>query len=525
MTAGPGRFRFGPPDTGRAGPAGRQPQAVQRVTRRPVGRNVSRVGITLALAFAALAGGAGYWQVVRSTDLSTSPDDPAVISAARHIPRGRVLDRHGTVLASSKLDANREPYRVYRDSAMSPVLGYASRQYGMAGLELAYDAQLSGLRRADPVADMLTKFQTKRYDPQDITLAVSLQLQRAAVRGLGRDQGAVVMLDPRTGEILALASTPTFNASTLANPATAAASWKALTSDKADPLLPRATLGRYVPGSVMKIVTAIAAFRSGSITKDTTFKQQPAAESTGLLVSGYRVRDGHHLFTGDKALDFLEATEVSCNIYFALAGLRTGGAELDATARRLGFYAPIPFDLPTAPSQLTNGGGPLPGGFLDRVELANAAYGQGETFVTPLQMALVAATVANGGVLMKPHLVRSFRGASGTQTVAPETWTTVLPLDDAEVVKAAMERAVEGPYGRLFTSGAAVPGIPTAGKTGTAQLGGSGEPHSWFIGFAPVDNPQVAIAVIVENGGHGAARAAPLAGNLMKLYFDAEAKR
>ena len=238
--------------------ANRPPQAVPRVIRRPVGRNVTRVGVTLAIAFAALAAGAGYWQVVRSTDLSTAPDDPAVISAARHIPRGRVLDRRGTILASNKLDANREPFRVYRDPVMSPVIGYASRQYGMAGLELAYDAQLAGLRRADPVADMLTKFQSKRYDPQDITLSISLQLQRAAVRGLGRDQGAVVMLDPRTGEVLALASTPTFNASALANPATATETWKALTTDRADPLLPRATLGTYVPGSVMKIVTAIA---------------------------------------------------------------------------------------------------------------------------------------------------------------------------------------------------------------------------------------------------------------------------
>jgi len=504
---------------------GRPPQAVRRAAGRTVGRNVSRVGITLALAFAALAGGAGYWQVVRSTDLSTSPDDPAVISAVRHVPRGRILDRRGTVLASNKLDANKEPYRSYRDPVMSPVIGYASRQYGMAGLELAYDAQLAGLRRSDPVADMLTKFQAKRYDPQDITLSLSLQLQRAAVRGLGRDQGAVVMLDPRTGEVLALASTPTFNASALANPTTAAATWKALNGDKSDPLLPRATLGRYVPGSVMKIVTAIAAFRSGSITKDTTYEQQPAAEKTGLLVSGYRVRDGHHLFTGDKALDFIEATEVSCNIYFALTGLRTGGAEMDAAARKLGFYAPIPFDLPTAPSQLTNGGGPLPGGFLDRVELANAAYGQAETNVTPLQMALVAAAVANDGVLMKPQLVRSLHGADGTQTVAPETWATVLPFNDAAVIKSAMQRAVEGQYGRLFTTGAKVPGISTAGKTGTAQLGGSGEPNSWFIGFAPVEQPRIAIAVVVAHGGGGGARAAPLGGDLMKLFFDTEANR
>src|SRR5439155_677343 len=199
-------------------------------------------------------------------------------------------------------------------------------------------------------------------------------------------------------------------------------------------------------------VTSIAAFRSGSITPNTTYKQQPAAEKTGLLVSGYRVRDGHHLFTGDKALDYEEAIEVSCNIYFALTGLRTGGAEMDAAARKLGFYAPIRFDLPTATSQLTNGGGPLPGGFADRVELANAAYGQGETLVTPLQMALVAATVADDGVMMRPHLVQSFTGANGTQQVGPSSLATVMPFNDTAIIKSAMERAVGG--WRWATAGA-----------------------------------------------------------------------
>ena len=489
---------------------------------QPIGRNVNRVGLTLALAFATLAGWAGYWQVARSQELSSAPDDPAVIAAARQAPRGTIRDRHGEVLASNKLDANKEPFRVYPDRSMTPVIGYASRQYGLAGLELTYDAQLSGLRRADPVADMLTKFQSERYDPQDLALTISLALQKAALRGLGDDRGAVVMLDPRTGEVLALASNPTFNASPLANPATASATWQNLNADKSHPLLPRATQGLYVPGSIMKIVTEMAGLDSGAITPSTTFKQQPAAEQTGLLVSGFRIRDGHHPATGDKALDLLEATEVSCNIYFALAGLRTGGAALDATARRLGFYSPIPFDLPTKASQLTNGSGRLPGGFLDNVELANAAYGQAETLVTPLQMAVVAATVANDGVPLQPRLVQSFTGSSGTTKTSVHELGRVISISDDEIVKAAMERAVEGDLGREFTSGAALNGIPTAGKTGTAQLGGNGEPHSWFIGFAPVDQPRIAIAVLVENGGHGAQRAAPLAGELMQMYFDTE---
>jgi peptidoglycan glycosyltransferase len=278
-------------------------------------------------------------------------------------------------------------------------------------------------------------------------------------------------------------------------------------------------MGLYVPGSVFKIVTSIAALGSGAITASTTYAQQPAAERTGLLVSGFRIHDGHHDFTGSQALDYVQAVEVSCNIYFALTGLKTGGAALASWASRLGFGAAIPFDLPTAASQLTNGGGSFGGGFSDAVELANAAYGQAETLVTPLQMALVAATVANGGVEMKPQLVTGMAGPNGSRTISPAVWQTVMSPSVAGTIGNAMQEAVESNWGSIFTNGAAIPGIPTAGKTGTAQIGGSSEPNSWFIGYAPADNPQVAIAVVVEQGGHGSARAAPIAGSLMGLWL------
>ena len=237
------------------------------------------------------------------------------------------------------------------------------------------------------------------------------------------------------------------------------------------------------------------------------------------MVDGFTIRDGHHPETGSRALDLIGATEVSCNIWYALTGLATGGKALTEYAQRMGFDAPIPFDLPTAVSQVTGGGGSAPGGFQDDVELANAAYGQGEAFVTPLQMALVVSTVANRGVLMRPYLVTAITGDGGTRTIGPREMSTVLSSADAEAIAAAMREAVEGDFGRRFTTGAKVPGIPTAGKSGTAELGGSGEPHSWFIGFAPADAPTVAIAVLVEQGGRGAEAAAPIAGAMMTLYL------
>ena len=472
------------------------------------------------MAFAILAAGAGYWQVVRSADMVGRPDDPLLIAAARNVVRGEIRDRDGHLLATSKRDANGEPYRVYPSKAVAPVIGYASRLYGTAGLERAYDAELTGIRAADPVDELLSKFATDRYRPQDLTLSLSLDLQKEAVRLLGRDKGAVVMLDPRSGEVLALASTPTYDAGAIANPDTSKKAFEAIAADRDKPLLDRAVQGRYVPGSVFKIVTSIAALGSGAITPDTTFARQPAAEKNGLLVSGFRVRDGHHLFTGSRPLAYPEAVEVSCNIYFALTGLETGGAALADWAAKLGFGAPIPFDLPTASSQVTNGGGTFGGGFADDVELANAAYGQAETLATPLQMALVAATVANRGTLMKPHLVTRLTGKDGSTDIGPEVWRQVVDPGVAAEINAAMVRAVEGDEGRLFTPGAKVPGVLTAGKTGTAQLDGSAKPHSWFIGFAPADDPQVAIAVLVESGGTGASRASPIAGKLMARYLD-----
>jgi peptidoglycan glycosyltransferase len=484
-----------------------------------IGVALGRVSLALALAFAALAVGAGYWQVIESQSLSSSPDDAAVIAAARNVVRGQILDRDGNQLAWNKRDKNGEPYRVYASSALSGVIGYWSRQYGSAGLEAAWNAQLSGVLSADPLRDLTRKFQADPSDPQELKTTLVLSLQKAAVAALGNESGAVVMLDPRTGEVLAMASTPTFDISAVANPSTATKTFGKALDDARLPLLPRATKGLYVPGSVFKIVTSVAALGSGAVNPGTSYADQPASEKTGWLVDGFRVRDGHHAVTDGHALDYEEAVEASCNIWFAETGVRTGGAALAEWAGRLGFGQPLPFDLPTSVSQVTNGGGSFGGGFSDRVELANAAYGQGEDLVTPLQMALVAATIANGGTEMEPHLVLEATGKHGTTTIGPTVMSRVVAPGIAAEIAKAMNLAVNSSIGRVYTAGAAVRGLTVAGKSGTAQLDPSQTAHSWFIGFAPYDNPQVAIAVIVENGGHQV-RASPIAGELLADWRD-----
>jgi cell division protein FtsI/penicillin-binding protein 2 len=167
---------------------------------------------------------------------------------------------------------------------------------------------------------------------------------------------------------------------------------------------------------------------------------------------------------------------------------------------------------------VTNGGGPLGGGFADDVELANAAYGQGETLVTPLQMALVAATVANDGELMRPYLVLEATGKSGTTTFGPSSLRRVVAPGIAREIGAAMREAVGGDLGRIYTAGANVSGLEVAGKSGTAELDPGSTPHSWFIGFAPFDSPQIAIAVLIEGTDGRTAKAPAMAGDLLRAW-------
>jgi penicillin-binding protein A len=513
----PGRFAGPQRSAGHARPvSGSAPSWAGR--RLGIGAALGRVAMVLAFAFGSLALGAGYWQVIESQNLSTAGDDAAVIAAARNVLRGEIYDRDGVRLAWNKRDKNDEPYRVYADSSLSGVIGYANRQFGTAGLENAWNAQLSGVVSADPLRELTRKFRADPSDPETLKTTLVLQLQEAAARALGRNRGAVVMLDPRTGEILAMVSTPTYDASAIADPATAATTFQALQDDRRTPLLPRATQGLYVPGSSFKIVTSMAALSTGAITPETTYSNQPAAETKGWLIDGFRVRDGHHPQTDGTALDFRQAVEASCNIYFAETGVRTGSEALTDYATRLGFGAAIPFDLPTGVSQITNGGGSMPGGFKDRVEIANAAYGQAEVLATPLQMALVAATIANNGTLMKPYLVQEATGKTGTKTFGPSIVREVVAPGIAQEIGAAMRLAVNGDVGRYFTFGAALQSMVVAGKSGTAELGPGQQPHSWFIGYAPYDNPQVAMAVVVEHSGGGDVKASPIAGDLFRAW-------
>ena len=312
--------------------------------RRPLGRTIVHVAIVLALAFGVLAGAGGYWAVIRSTELSHSPYDPAVIAASRTVPRGDIIDREGNVLTHNEKDANGELYRRVQRRRDQPC-----RRLRVAALRRASasSSPMTPNCRAWPAIRLRTRCASsgRTVRPQG---SPSRDVVGPAAGGgaLGSRRGAVVMIDPRDGEVLALASTPTYDASAVTNPQTSQRAFEALQEDPL-PLLPRATLGRYVPGSVFKIVTAIAGLGSGAITPTPRTPNSRGPRRAGCA-GGLPHPRRPPPQTGDKRLDLIEATEVSCNIYYALTGLATGGEQLVDYARRLGFGSPIPFDLPTA---------------------------------------------------------------------------------------------------------------------------------------------------------------------------------
>ncbi len=503
------RLRFGGA-TPRVAPP--QPKSPPRIAG-----SLLRLSLALALMYATLGGGLLYWQVMQARALTTDALNPIVLAAARDAPRGTIFASNGKVLADNVAGNQRQ--REYPYEVAAPVVGYRSAIFGTAGLEKTYDSELTGLGSLNGGDDLLRKFQSQQYNPTDLHTSLDIDLQQAAADLLGDQHGAVVAIEPSSGRILALVDSPTYDPNRIVDPDQGRKYVASLQESTDSPLLNRATQGLYVPGSVFKIVTATAALSSGAITSDTTYPDQPGEIDTGFLVDGFRVHDFPRKVQTDHPLNFDEATEVSDNIWFAHAGLATGPQNLIEWAARYGFGQRIPFELPTSPSQVTGGGGPYDG-FRDRVELANAAYGQAEVLVTPLQMAMVAATIANHGLEMKPMLVDYLQASDGTVTqIGPQALSQVCDPGVASTIAQAMQQAVEGQYGKIFAGAAKVPGVPTAGKSGTAQLGGDAAPHSWFIGYAPADAPTIAIAVIVEGGGAGAQRAVPMAGELMSRYL------
>jgi peptidoglycan glycosyltransferase len=508
-----------------------------------IATNIRRLALYLVLAFAVVSVGLSWWQVVDAQTLAARPDNPEVIAVHRSALRGAIFDANGQLLASSQV-IDGISRRTYVDAAFSHIIGYASLRFGTTGIEREWDDLLTGRSDPNPLRDLVNDILARQPPPVDLTLTVDRRLQDFAAAQLGGDVGAVVAVDPRTGAILAMTSTPTFDATPISgDPATAAAPMEQISAQPNHPLVDRVRQGRYTPGSILKILTASAALDSGTITPQTTFPDQPREETEGYVVEGFRVLE-HDLGSIRPALWPLSpALQLSSNVFFAHVGVELGGERFLEYAQRFGFCAPFVFGpqdrglavLPSYVTAVAEDGGCAP--FADTAEVAQAAFGQGRVNVTPMQMALLAATIANDGVTPAPYVVHNARAhaadpAAGPSEVVLTTYggagsRRAIGSGAAAQVRQAMVDAVQGEIGRQYAGAGSVAlygvsGVSTAGKTGTAERGPDLPPHSWFIGFAPAQGgatPAIAVAVIVEGGGSGSGRAAPVGGAVMAEWL------
>ena len=461
----------------------------------------------IAIAFLMTSIGVGYWSLVAADQLNADPFNPRLIAAVRDRPRGKIVDASGRVLAESVQigDAYR---RRYTDRSLAEVVGYASFKYGASGVEAAYQESLIGEDPSDLLGQWKARYLGTRAEPGSVVLGIDPKIQAAAVAALAGRRGAIVALDPKTGRILASVSLPSYDPNAVVDPAQQDTAWDQVNHDPGRPLLNRVAQGLYPPGSTMKIITAAAALENGidpaqKIRVDDPFQ---ADKSWG----DYFVRSSSAAH-GD--FDMSLAFQRSENIYFAKVGLTLGGAKLEEYAKRFGIGRAPVLDLQAARGQVSNSG------TLDRPTLvADTSYGQGELLTSPLQMALVAATVANHGVAVQPHYVTEIRDPSGgiLRTIGGGAGDQVIRPDTAAKLTGYLVAAVEAPG--AFAFGAKIAGVHVAGKTGTAE-NPSGSPHGWFVGFAPAEDPQVAVAVIIENAAQGGVDAAPIGGAVMRAVL------
>jgi peptidoglycan glycosyltransferase len=471
----------------------------------PIGTNIRSLTLAIALAFLVTSIGAAYWTILASDQLANDPFNPRLIAATNDRPRGTIVDRNGAPIATSeKTDTGFA--RSYKYRTLAQVVGYASTKFGLSGIERAYAESLIGQDPADPVSVWKARYLGDRAPPGQVVLGIDLKVQKAAADALASRKGAIVALDPKTGAILASVSVPSYDANLIVDASKQDAAFGQLNSDAGRPLLNRVAQGLYPPGSVFKAITGAAALEAGFDPARKLRVDDPyqADKSWG----DYFVRSSsraHGLF------DMSDGFRLSENIYFAQVGLQIGAAKLTDYARRFGIGSTPNLDLAGARGQLSDSGS------IDRPTLlADTSYGQGELLVSPLQMALVYATIANGGVMPTAHYATEVRDAEGhvVRQIAPGPVGQVISPNTAKTLTTMLVAAVAGPG--AFAFGARIPGVNVAGKTGTAENRPGEAPHGWFLGFAPAENPTVVVAVILENTPEGGVTAAPLGGQVMR---------
>jgi penicillin-binding protein A len=472
---------------------------------------ISRLFAIVLLLFAALVAFTSRWSFFDADELRDNPKNARALIEEQRVKRGVIRAADGTLLARSEPAGAGTYRRRYTEAAalLPQVVGFSDIDLGRAGIERSRNDELSGdVGALDDIAEQL---RGGVREGDDVQLTIDLAAQRAALAGLNGRKGSVVAIEPATGRVRAMVSVPGYDPQALLRGDTRAK----LDRDPDAPLLNRATQAGYPPGSTFKVVTAAAALDSGRFRPTDRLDGRSPRE-----VSGVPLANSHGEQFGD--IDLTTALTFSVNTVFAQIAERLGKPTMAEYMQRFGFDADPPLDYPDG--QMLPSGEYREGALLAPtsrfVDVGRMGIGQDKLRVSPLQMALVAATVANGGELMKPTLTSRVVDPDGRvkDRIEPERVRRVMSERAASELRTMMESVVREGTG----TAAALQGIDVAGKTGTAEIVPDQDVNQpWFIGFAPSAAPRIAVAVTIERsqGGQGGTEAAPIAKQVMEALL------
>ena len=487
-------------------------------------RQIARLALVGIGLVAALIVATTYWQTWATAGLADRQDNEIQRVAQFSIKRGLIRAADGTILATNrkKRVAGQTLYfrRYPQHGLFAQIVGYSTQSRSRSGLEASENDYLTGSNANlhTVLSTTLDRIRGATIKGNDLWLTLRPGAQRLAMEQLAGNCGSVVALDPRTGALLVSASRPTFDPNLVENNFAAINNIRASCSPAA-PLLNRATDGLFTPGSTFKVVTASAALDTGSFTPESRF------DDPGYCIEyGKKVRNAGNPEAPETfgSVNLITGLEHSINSVFCNIGKALGAGRILGYAKRYGFYEDPPLETPgneRAPSGLYHGPKLFrPTDPATQVDPGRLAFGQEALLATPLQMAMVAAGVANQGVVMKPYVVGRVTGPSGgvlTRTHPHKLRRAISPRTSQELTS-MMVGAVQSGTG----TAAQIPGIQVAGKTGTAETGVAGRYTSWFICFAPAYHPRVAVAVVLENQtGFGGQVSAPIARAVMQALL------
>ncbi|MDN6328706.1 MAG: penicillin-binding protein 2 [Brachybacterium sp.] len=477
-------------------------------------RPLRHVWLVISVLFVLLFTSTTYFQVIAQDRLNAHGQNDRTLYNEYGRHRGPIVVDGHAIANSQSSDDTYGYLRGYDPGAMyAPVTGYYSVVYGFTGLERALNDTLSGEADAlfyHRISDILSGRQGRGAT---VELTLDAAAQEAAWDALDGRRGSVVALDPETGAVLAMVSAPSYDPDRLASHdrESVREAWTELNEDPERPLVNRAIGGDlYPPGSAFKLVVAASALESGEYTAESEIPGPGTWElPNSSAVMNNHAGGGTEACGPEDASTLAEALRQSCNTSFAMLGVDLGEEQLRETAQGFGFGQRLEIPLSVTPSTI--------GQDLDDAQLATTSIGQYETRVTPLQMAMVAGTFANDGVVMQPQLVQAVR-TSDLSTVAELTPQEIgQPLTAAN--SAQMRQMMVGVVEDGTGTAAAIDGVEVGGKTGTAEWGEDRRAHSWFVGYGQQEDQKIAVAVMVEEGGYGSRTAAPIAQDVMEAVI------